>query len=91
MNMKQLFEDFSIHVNAMDNNDIAKSIQDAIEHTSNSHILDGEIENEDIYIKSPIQETIPVNRTTTNFMFCSFGMSSLKYSYVMSGIGGNAA
>lgn len=91
MNMKQLFDDFSAHVDAMNDNDIAQSISDAIKHTANSYILDGIVETEVSYSKSSTQETVPINRTASGFMFCSSGMSVLDYSYEMSATGGNAA
>lgn len=41
MDMKLLFDDFKKYVDSMDDYDIKRSIADAIEHTSNSYILDG--------------------------------------------------
>ena len=42
--MKSLFNDFKNYVDAMDIQAVKKNIQEAVEHSADSHILDGQID-----------------------------------------------
>ena len=42
--MKSLFNDFKNYVDAMDFQAVKKNIQEAVEHSADSHILDGQID-----------------------------------------------
>ena len=44
MDMKSLFNDFKNYVDAMDIQAVKKNIQEAVEHSADSHILDGQID-----------------------------------------------
>lgn len=48
MDMKSLFNDFKMYVDDMDNQVIIESITNAIEHTSNSYILESCLSNDSI-------------------------------------------
>ena len=47
MNMTALFDDFMRYVDAMDDEAVKRSIADAVAHTSDSYILDGDFDAEE--------------------------------------------
>ena len=51
MDMKSLFNDFKNYVDAMDIQAVKKNIQEAVEHSADSHILDGQMMKIKIVLK----------------------------------------
>ena len=51
MDMKSLFNDFKNYVDAMDIQAVKKNIQEAVEHSADSHILDGQIDEYIVQVK----------------------------------------
>lgn len=47
MDIKALFDDFIRYVDSMDDDAVKRSIEDAIVHTADSDILDGDLGRED--------------------------------------------
>lgn len=72
MKMKSLLDDFKKYVDAMDEQDIKENIINAIEHTSNSYILDGQIgDSKNNYINSSVQKISPSYHSKKKYGFCS--------------------
>ena len=72
MDMKSLFKDFKNYVDAMDSNDIQENIQEAIQHSINSHILDGQIdENQSSSKNVSTQQVSIVYRKRKAYAFSS--------------------
>lgn len=91
MDMRQLFDDFKKHVEALDDDAIRQSIVRAVECSSNSSSLECEAEKENGgYVKSSIQ-SLHFSNVTYGFMFSSVRTESRVASYAISGMGGVAA
>lgn len=72
MKMKSLFDDFKMYVDTMEVQDIKDNIADAIEHTSNSYILDGQMDvSMNNYMNSSAQKILPVYHSKKTYSFCS--------------------
>ena len=85
MDMKSLFNDFKNYVDAMNSNDIQKNIQEAIQHSINSHILDGQIDENQSSSKnvSTQQESI-LYHTRKTYAFSSVVTSRSDMSFNIS-------
>ena len=78
MDMKALFDDFKTHVDSMDDYTVGRSIADAIEHSSNSYLLDDILENgQNARSKSITKSVSTVIGKKCAFSFCS---SEVVYS-----------
>ena len=72
MKMKSLLDDFKKYVDAMDEQEIKENIANAIEHTSNSYILDGQTGDiRSDYVDSSVQKISPSYRSKKKYGFCS--------------------
>lgn len=82
MKMESLFDDFKRYVDAMDVQAIKENIANAIEHTSNSYILDGQIDDsKNNYMNSATQKILPVYHSRKLYAFCSMDVSYASMSY----------
>ena len=85
MDMKSLFNDFKNYVDAMNSNDIQKNIQEAIQHSINSHILDGQIdENQSSSKNVSTQQVSIVYRKRKAYAFSSVVTSCSDMSFNVS-------
>lgn len=92
MDMKTLFEDFKMYVDSMDESAIKRSIAQAMEHTSNSYLLDGISEkSQGAYDKSTTQSVSATAGMKGVFSFCSVEVSSSKNSHILSRVEVSAA
>ena len=72
MKMKSLFDDFKLYVDNMEVQAIKDNIANAIEHTSNSYIMDGQMNvSMNNYMNSSTQEILPVYYSKGKYSFCS--------------------
>lgn len=91
MNMTALFDDFMRYVDAMDDEAVKRSIADAVAHTSDSYILDGNFDAEETKDESITQSIHVAGKANTAFSFCSVFPKHLETSFNLSTWGGDAA
>ena len=85
MDMKSLFKDFKNYVDAMDSNDIQENIQEAIQHSINSHILDGQIdENQSSSKNVSTQQMSIIHCASKTYAFSSIATSRSGMSFDVS-------
>ena len=82
MDMKSLFNDFKNYVDAMDIQAVKKNIQEAVEHSADSHILDGQIdENKNSSKNVSTQQVSIVYRKRKAYAFSSVVTSCSDMSF----------
>ena len=85
MDMKSLFNDFKNYVDAMDIQAVKKNIQEAVEHSADSHILDGQIdENKNSSKNVSTQQVSIVYRKRKAYAFSSVVTSCSDMSFNVS-------
>ncbi len=89
MDMKALLADFIDYVNNMSDEDVRNSIEQAVRHTKNSHILDGGLE-EEVFAASYTESEITVPSTDV-YAFSSIPSDDANQKYNWGDVGRFAA
>lgn len=85
MDMKSLFNDFKNYVDAMDIQAVKKNIQEAVEHSADSHILDGQIdENKNSSKNVSTQQMSIIHCASETYAFSSIATSRSGMSFDVS-------